>query len=160
MKTDIAAELERYLKMIDKLYLGNGINHKLAYPSMASLVLAHGTLWSADEKTFRGRRMTIKQCFKNAANMVIQNNNLVYCEGYAYASDLPIAVEHAWVLQDGNVIDPTLRPRPGVNYVYYGIQIKYDYLAKQLVKNRVYGILDNAQEIYRGLDVSEWKSKP
>jgi len=51
----------------------------------------------------------IKECYHNCWNAVNTFPDLEYCEGYSFSEDLPIAIEHSWLLNSGGkVIDPTL----------------------------------------------------
>lgn len=74
-------------------------------------------------------------CYANASRLSARAG-LIYCEGYALGI---IPVMHAWCVdRDGNVIDNTWRT--GVSY--YGIAIKRTYVAKALLRQKTYGIID------------------
>jgi len=80
--------------------------------------------------------------------MVRHPDRLVYCEGYATGV---IPVHHAWLLYDGQVIDPTWDGRiaPANQQVeYYGVAFSYDYVIRTALKTEYYGILDNFVEHY------------
>ena len=62
-----------YLNAIDGLHGGN---------AQANSFSAHGRTFAVDDRTFKGRRMTIKECFSNATKMVWRDRSLTYVEGY------------------------------------------------------------------------------
>lgn len=94
------------------------------------------------------RKMRDRECFKNAADVSLKRG-LVYMEGYAMTDQLGIPVHHAWCFLEGyGVIDPTWRD-PECAW-YLGVKIDARTLARQLFKNRFYGLLDTGA----GLDVA------
>jgi hypothetical protein len=115
------------------------------YQGFEAIVLKHGKAWPIIAKTLpKGRpRSVIKECFKNAAQLVLWRPELqlTYVEGYALGI---FPVLHAWaVTPDGTVIDPTWnrKPyRPGTEY--FGIPFKTQFLCQCMIKNGTYGILD------------------
>lgn len=66
--------------------------------------------------------MTIRECFRNAWNLVLEDPDLLYCEGFAQAHLFPTA--HAWVeTRDGQVIDPTWANFEDLERVtYFGVR--------------------------------------
>lgn len=86
---------------------------------------------------WKGKRGKPKQCFQNATQLT----QGVYAEGYVWRGDLPILILHAWrVDENDRVLDPTIdRPE---NCQYFGIKIPETELARELLRNEVYGILD------------------
>ena len=68
-----------------------------------------------------------------------------YCEGYAVGAGL-IPVAHAWVINNatGKVIDKTWAALDHFDPAatgYYGIPVKIEYLRKQLLETKCYGVL-------------------
>lgn len=117
-----------------KIYEGIG------YPAIIErFVLRNGTTFV---DAVRPKKMgQIKQCFKNASHMALGDDSLTYHEGFMKRPDLPIFIHHAWVVdRQGTAIDPTLRDVKDVTYT--GVPIDTDSLMKQLMMNRVYGVLD------------------
>lgn len=55
-----------------------------------------------------GIQPRIKECFYNAQSLALWGG-FGYAEGYALASDLPVAIHHAWAVFDGKPVDVTLR---------------------------------------------------
>ena len=88
-----------------------------------------------------------KQCFMNAAQLTL-HAGLRYVEGFCYVARLPIPIHHAWNLdEDGRVIDTTLRDGAGTQY--FGVEFDAATLADELLRNRIYGLLD-----VRGVNVA------
>lgn len=57
---------------------------------------------------FLEKRMTPKDCFRNATVMALENPDLYYCEGYAFKPSLGIPIHHGWcVTNQGKIVDPT-----------------------------------------------------
>ena len=97
-------------------------------------------------------------CFMNAQSHVMfgdSGEDLTYVEGYAIASNVPIAIHHAWlVTPDGEVIDPTwrgqkasafgidMKDEPSVNpgVEYYGIPFDAEWLRLRAVETEVWGV--------------------
>jgi len=51
----------------------------------------------------------IKNCYYNCWKALNESHSFDYCEGFAISNDLPIPIEHSWLLDSsGRVIDPTL----------------------------------------------------
>ena len=51
----------------------------------------------------------IKNCYYNCWKALNLSHSFDYCEGYAISNDLPIPIEHSWLLDSsGRVVDPTL----------------------------------------------------
>ena len=125
-----------------KEFLGMIANHqnlpKDFKTAPAQLLLDNGRPFYINENTFSGRRGTPKECYKNAALAVLDNPKLTYVEGQMAFHGVPI--DHAWCVdQQGNVVDPTVKD--GEDTAYFGIPISTEYLKRQLLKQKVYGIL-------------------
>jgi hypothetical protein len=73
-------------------------------------VLKHGEVWRGRALPKRYRLRPVKRCFMNTYNLVKRSKVLTYAEGYVISAKLPLAVHHAWAIdQHSQVIDPTLR---------------------------------------------------
>jgi hypothetical protein len=87
-----------------------------------------------------GRKKKAGQCYMNAAHFVFSHENATYVEGYVIGKTLPIPIHHAWVTINGtDAMDPTLDAE---KYEYFGVPIDIATLRKELIRNKVYGILD------------------
>lgn len=84
---------------------------------------------------------TPKECFMNAAHLVIQGEDLYdYAEGYMISAGVPFPIHHAWAIdkETGSVVDPTVGWDPSARYI--GIRMDKVQLSAQLLKNKVYGV--------------------
>jgi len=86
-----------------------------------------------DEKTSRGLsekyRCKIKNCYNNCMIIALVNDDLEYYEGYVYSENL-ILLEHAWLVKDNKVIDPTL----AISKSRFNQQIKKYAIKKYAIK--------------------------
>lgn len=130
--------LKTYLEMISKFYGDQ--------PSVPKFILEHGREWPVDDKSFIGG--TPHQCYMNAAHAVLENPKLTYVEGYISVHGVPIS--HAWTVDEqGKVRDYTIRDPKGIQG-YYGVPFQQKFLEKQLLKNKIYGLLDgDPRAVYR-----------
>lgn len=102
--------------------------------------------------------MEQKQCFMNATNLVLINEErFVYCEGLVFVV-IPIA--HAWVWDrwEKTVVDPTLR-EPASEYL--GIPFNTAYLKRRIVENGCYGLIDTYWDGWKLLcdPTTDWLAK-
>lgn len=127
--------------------------------AQAKFILEHGRLFDVDARTFKGRRMTIKECFSNSTKMVWRDPNLTYVEGFV-TSIIPI--HHAWVMRpDGGIIDPTLRVKGRAGPLpqdYVGVPFSTKFLNLYLRTVRTYGILDGMSDM--SIDLLTGKIEP
>lgn len=119
------------------------------YDNFYDLVLREGRSFTPRKKPRDVRFGKVKECFMNAANLVLDRKDLFYVEGYAsirLVGGLPFY--HGWCVdQEGYVIDPTWRE---VGTAYHGVVLTTNYLRKMLLKTEHYGLLD-----YPNLDLLE-----
>jgi hypothetical protein len=105
-------------------------------------VLAHGVEHKA--AGYKGRRMEIKQCFKNATQLVLDRDELTYAEGFAISGDMLrigmlFPVHHAWAVDaEGIVHDPTFKDAQ--HGVYLGVPVDKEVLVTTMLRTRVYGV--------------------
>ena len=90
---------------------------------------------------------TPEQCHTNAVNLALDDESLIYCEGYALFRETSLPVVHAWVTDgNGNAIDNTW-PQPGVAYA--GVPFKSSFVNMTALKNRaIVSLLDDYQNNY------------
>lgn len=108
---------------------------------MATILDRHAVTWMPGTNTYRGRRMRIKDCYRNCGTRASRHLTMTYCEGYIQFLGIPIS--HAWLLnRKGEVIDPTLRrteddpPTP-----YVGVAFRTEYLIRTVLDKDVWGLL-------------------
>jgi len=69
--------------------------------------------------------MTAKECFSNAITISIEHG-LTYVEGFVMSEQLSIPIHHAWCVDlNDDIVEITLRLRPGDTYWYAGIEVEY-----------------------------------
>lgn len=93
-------------------------------------------------------KMPDRECFCNATKLVQYDPSLVYVEGFALPDGIPIAIHHAWVMdQNGDMIDPTWST---AGTEYFGVPFLHEYHLKAMAASEMYSILDNWRwrEIY------------
>lgn len=88
-----------------------------------------------------------QECHKNAVDLVLADDSLIYCEGYALFKGTSLPVLHAWVTNGkGAAIDNTW-PQPGVAYA--GVPFKTQFVNMTALKNHaIISLLDDYQNGY------------
>jgi hypothetical protein len=82
----------------------------------------------------------MKQCYMNAGRLATERPQFIYCEGYARRKGVPLAVHHAWCLdEEGYVLDLTW-PYDEENE-YLGVALHDRFLLESLSANGYWGIL-------------------
>ncbi len=113
------------------------------YSCIEDFVLKNGREFT-ERIPFWDELMPKKECFKNAADITIENRDIIYVEGFAQPKGL-ITTNHAWCCtKKGKIIDPTWDK----GEFYYGVPFSTDYLIESLLKREKYGILDNWEMDY------------
>ncbi len=109
------------------------------YLGLDEFILRQGRSWPTRLKPGWIPWGIVKECYRNAAQLALQDIGYIYCEGYV-ATVFPVL--HAWCVSatTGQVIDNTLR-KPGAEY--FGIAFRRLYLVQQLSKNQYYGLIDD-----------------
>lgn len=149
MKPQIPDYLKALAEIQAQCRAANGASPEYHYESMEAFVLAHGKQMKPEPLPFASLfpRGVMKQCFMNAANLVLGERlnapvkKLIYCEGYALSV---IPTMHAWCLAefDGRwVVVDTTWETPGPEY--FGIAFKTDFLRKSLLAQKHYGLIDS-----------------
>lgn len=101
-------------------------------------ILECGTDFKGAKRPKGLRKMTNKECYKNATQ-ISQARNLRYVEGFGCHRDL-FPMFHAWCLaEDGTVIDPTWRYPEQSDY--RGFVIPREIVLQQMIKTKMYGVL-------------------
>ena len=94
-----------------------------------------------------------KECYRNAAHVVLHYDDVRYTEGYAVdVEGLPVPIEHAWLAcNDGSSIDPTWRN--GTSVAYYGIAFNSEFIKSRIARSRkwngIFGDHDLMREFRR-----------
>ncbi len=117
-------------------------SNRFRYRSTQKLILETGKpfLKRVETASFRGKP---KQCFQNCFEALLQHPNLIYCEGYAIDDTLPIAIIHAWLVNDAfEVIDPTWNEE-ATGCTYFGLPLNGEFVIDFAIKTKYYGILES-----------------
>ncbi len=110
------------------------------YCPLERFIMAHGADHIAQRKPKAFRRGKPKYCFRNAAHLALEHDELRYVEGFGLRTDL-FPILHAWCIDpDDRVIDITWTD-PETCY-YRGVVIARGILTRELVRLRHYGLLD------------------
>lgn len=137
------ADLLNYLKsMVALKAYGGSKPDGFVYTNNEEFVLHHGEFFKSnafDDKKYSRALRTKKECFRNAFELALMNDNLVYCEGYA-VDILPL--HHAWCVEKdtGKVVDPTWNNPESC--IYFGVPFKLEFARHTVVSNEIYGVLD------------------
>lgn len=120
---------------------------KCLYGSMEEFVLNEGSEMHLTSRKPRLAKMTPKECYRNAASLAIAHPTYTYVEGFAMQRKLPLALQHAWVVNaKGEVLDPTWGWREGTAYL--GVKFDTEDLMDRLLKSGYYGVLSNGLTIH------------
>jgi len=125
-----------YLEAVDKVAEGRSIE---------SAVLLHGQDFALPSRPRpRGiAKMKAHQCFRNAY-VIAEELGAQYVEGFAHNGMVPL--QHAWVVMDGVLIDPTWKT---LGKEYFGIIIPRDIHRKIMSETYMYGALDPMSTTFR-----------
>lgn len=113
------------------------------YKSSQRLILETGKPFfkRVEPAQFRGKP---KQCFQNCFEALLKHPELSYCEGYVIDDELPIAIHHAWLINDKlEVIDPTWNDKDSTGCTYFGVALNDEFVMDFARKTKHYGILDS-----------------
>lgn len=131
----------------DELLLREGKAYRTHHTKRQATLLT--TLF--EDITYENRYTIPKQCYANCQQVVLHNHTDIefqYIEGYGLSPKLGIPIQHAFLVVDGKVFDPTwFRETNGIptdNMQYYGVRIcEQDLLAAIQMTNAFHSHLDN-----------------
>ena len=137
-----ASSLLDYTRTLDGFVSDHMQRNGIAGRNMYSFVLEHGIgRWGTPLP--RGlRKLADRLCFQHATQLALSHDRYVYCEGLAITTTLGFLTHHAWALdRDENyrVVDNTWK-HP-VNGIYLGVPFNRDFMNREILKNKCYGIL-------------------
>lgn len=110
-------------------------------------VLEYGWWYEPAEPDVKVATGTPQECHKNATDLALADDSLIYCEGYALFKSGSLPTLHAWVTDgQGRAIDNTW-PRPGVAYA--GVPFTSLFVNMTALKNHAtISLLDDYQNNY------------
>jgi hypothetical protein len=82
---------------------------------------------------------TSQECHKNATVLALEDDSLVYCEGYALFKGSSLPTIHAWVTDGQETAIDNTWPQPGVAYA--GVPFRIAFVSMTGLKNRGFGSL-------------------
>jgi len=133
-----AVDIRRYLEGWVFMQKQGGIQAGKEYRSDFEFVLRHGIEFPIAAVQPR-KRMPIKRCFYNSYLAAI-THGLRYCEGWALTSRVPLAVHHAWNLNDaGEVVEYTWKD----GAAYLGVEFSIARAADAIVNSDSGAVLDD-----------------
>ena len=107
--------------------------------TMQQFVLDYGWWYEPVELPKHVSLGTPQECHKNAIDLAMEGDSLVYCEGFALSKGSSLPILHAWVTDGhGKAIDNTW-PQPGVAYA--GVPFRASYVTLTALKNDAIGSL-------------------
>jgi len=140
------SETKKYLKQVSEMRKRMMNRPKeFVYSGAEEFVLKEGRPFKADlKKLNRFGTGQMKQCYKNAFDLTMENSDLIYVEGFATTV---IPVMHAWVVdQDGVIADPTWKVEERLKDYepsgYYGVMFSHQQCIDIMFKSGQYGMLD------------------
>lgn len=96
-----------------------------------------------------------KQCFKNAFELMLTRQDLIYCEGFALST---IPILHAWCVDEsGRIYDNTWLQNRHNEVEYIGVPFDRKWVQNQVEKSGVYGVIDDYKS---GWPLLKWNGKP
>lgn len=145
--------LQEYLKAWIKLSKKSGHKNIGNYSCFEEFVYRNGQPFKTQISPKSLKRGRMKECYRNALMLMLDNPSYLYVEGYATGI---IPVMHAWCIdKKGNVIDPTWAD----GKEYFGVIFKRSYALEQALKDGKVGLIDNWQAEWPllRLEPSIWK---
>ena len=149
----MVSQIQKYLEQIIKITKKRHCSKIGDYFCFEEFVLRNGQFFKSQISPKSLKRGRMKECYRNALMLMLDNPSYFYIEGYA-AGIIPAM--HAWCVdKKGNVIDPTWPD----GKEYFGVIFKRSYALEQAIKNGRVGLIDNWQAEWPllRLEPSIWK---
>jgi hypothetical protein len=110
--------------------------------TIQEFVLEYGWWYEPVAPPMNCAKGTPEECLKNAVDLALFDDSLIYCEGYALYTSDSFPTIHAWVTDGhGNAIDNTW-PQPGVAYA--GVPFRSQFVNLSSLKNHaIVSLLDD-----------------
>jgi len=131
------------------------LQHSQATPAAKALlkrtfqefVLEYGWWYEPAEPAQRFALGMPQECHRNATDLILAHDKLIYCEGFAMFQSRSQPTIHAWVTDgQGRAFDNTW-PKPGVAYA--GVPFKSLFVTMTALKNHAtVSLLDDYQNNY------------
>lgn len=122
-------------------------------PGLERWLLEHGTVFA--DCTLASGLGTPKECFKNAGERALENEDLLYCEGLAASAGLSLMLPHAWLVdKQGRAVEVTWK-EPG--QAYLGAVFQTPAYWDILEETRLWGVFDVHAPAWVHQAPSRWK---
>ena len=129
MPTTSKAELLDFLRRSEPTPAAKAILKR----TIQQFVLEYGWWYEPAKLDVKFARALPQECHKNATDVALADDSLIYCEGYALFRSGSRPTLHAWVTDgQGRAIDNTC-PTPGVAYA--GVPFQSLFLNMAVLKN-------------------------
>lgn len=114
---------------------------RVGYPALLErFILKYGEEFRGSKRPKGVRKWAMKECFRNTSHRLLRVPHSDYYEGYAMSDEFQFPFLHAWNIEEGRVVDLTLKDPE--KYQYLGMKFSEKVLWHEQVKHGVYGILD------------------
>jgi hypothetical protein len=120
------------------------------HSSLERLILTHGRHHKMHPMAKGYKRMTMRECYRNAATTAIGTMGrnvppLYYCEGYAVMDGIGFAQGHAWVVDaEGRAYDPTWNgTKHWRECTYIGVVFNTKFVIKHMGVTGAYGMFSD-----------------
>jgi hypothetical protein len=134
----------------------NAPDPSLKYPLLDAFILEHGQVFNNTNPPPRFKLGKAKECFSNSWDYICDREHLdlTYVEGMAGVPG-QLEVLHGWVVdKHGNVIDPTWKHHPEIEYI--GIPFDWKWFNKHICTTGYIGAMQRQEyKILKG----EWEYK-
>ena len=134
---DTLNEMKAHLKIIASM--SGSKPEGWRYGGMHDLILKVGTEYVPPAYGDPG---VMKECYRNAYLKMLDSSEIVYVEGYAVNTTIPVLHAWNWNSRTGETIDPTW----GTGTAYLGIPFDRKYVLDTIVESERYGMIDKWEE--------------
>ena len=120
----------------------------LRYRNALPLLLQHGRRYKARPYIYPVHALLGDRCYDKAYEFAMQDDNLLYCEGFLCYKETERVLAHGWCMtRDRRIVDPTLyahQDAPGLTY--YGFPLRKDYVTEWSKQHGYLGLLDGHKD--------------
>ncbi|WP_449416006.1 hypothetical protein [Phormidium nigroviride] len=135
----IEIELKEYLQNMVTLRQAYARN-KTKYSCFEELVLDCGLIMIPQTFPAAFESGLPKSCYWNCQKLAFEHSSLTYVEGYALHADVGFPVAHAWLLYQGQAIDPTWE---SLGSCYFGIPLSTKWVKSVLEFRKTISKIDD-----------------
>ena len=128
--------------LLDRLRAGNPRRHPGWKRTRYEFILEYGWWYEPSLLPKGVEGASPGECFKNAFDLALDDDSLVYCEGVVLDAEASLPVHHAWVTDGtGQAIDNTLEAPAGA---YAGVPFLTGFVNLYHLRNEaIIGLLDD-----------------